>query len=73
MASEVKNGLLETLDLNPEELAGLLEGMKNSYGQTQTGELPVQTQVSEIQEPVVTVEVKSGDLRLTKAEMPLRP
>lgn len=61
MASEVKNGLLETLDLNPEEFAGLLEGMKNSYGQTQTGELPVQTQVSEIQEPVVTVEVKSGD------------
>ena len=58
---KVKNGLLETLDLNPEELAGLLEGMKNSYGQTQTGELPVQTQVSEIQEPVVTVEVKSGD------------
>lgn len=61
MASQVKSGLMETLDLNPEELSGLLDQMYASDGQSEAGELTVQTQDSAAEEPVITVEVKSGD------------
>jgi len=60
-ASEVKEGLTEMLDVNPEELKSMLDEMYSSYGELKAGEVAAEGEVSVSEEPVITVEVKAGD------------
>lgn len=60
-ASEVKDGLMESLDVNPQELQGLLDEMLSAGGQLETGEPTTDAEAVAAEEPVITVEVKAGD------------
>ncbi len=61
MASEVRNGLMETLNVDLEELQLMLDEMYSSYGDLEVGEAATEIQASVSEEPIITVEVKDGD------------
>lgn len=60
MASQVREGLMEELDVNPQELQALLDQVVSAAGEQQSAELTAQVEAAE-QEPVITLEVKAGD------------
>lgn len=60
-SSEVKSGLMETLEVSPEELELLLDEMLSSYDQLKAGVPAAETQGPVTEEPVITVEVKAGE------------
>lgn len=59
-SSEVKSGLMETLEASPEELELLLDEMLSSYDQLKAG-VSAAEQAPVTEEPVITVEVKAGE------------
>lgn len=59
--SEVKGGLMESLDVTPQELQVLVDEMLSAGGQLEAGELTTEAEAVAAEEPVITVEVKAGD------------
>lgn len=59
--SEVKGGLMESLDVTPQELQVLVDEMLSAGGQLEAGELTTEAEAATAEEPVITVEVKAGD------------